>query len=202
MTCHCLSTKAPLLTRLPGLVQSLPCVSSAFEWIGARLGLASSPGRNATGVSVRISRVVLSIALMPSSLKGFLPLATSLPLAKKSPNVWAYLDAVFGSSKRRMPNTKSCATTGSPFDHLAFGRNLKTHVKASDCDQSSATPGTILPRASLAVSGSNRSSTMLAAPTDSISAGSRDSGSEPLLRMIVWVECNVTPAGTTAAPGC
>ena len=56
-----------------------------------------------------------------------------------------------------------------------------------------------LPLASVAVSPSNRSRMTLAAPTDSIRAGSKDSGSEPLFRVRVWVGCRVTPAGMTAA---
>src|SRR6185369_7242725 len=98
-----------------------------------------------------------------------------------------------------MPYTQSCAVTASPLDHLAFWRSLKTQVVALVCFQLSATPGTILPSASLAVRPSNRSRVMLLAPTVSAMAGSSDSGSEPLLRISVCVACSCTPAATTAA---
>src|SRR5512140_1298098 len=101
-----------------------------------------------------------------------------------------------------MPNTKSCAVTGSPLDHLALGRSLNTQVSGSVCFQLSATPGTVLPVESVAVRPSNRSRARLLAPTDSAMAGSRDSGSEPLLRTSVWVGWSWTPGGITAAkPG-
>src|SRR5512140_939369 len=98
-----------------------------------------------------------------------------------------------------MPNTKSCAVTGSPLDHLAFCRSLKTQVTGLVCCQLSATPGTILPALSLAVSPSKRSRVRLFAPTDSARAGSSVSGSDPLLRTSVWVGCSWTPGGITAA---
>src|ERR1035437_4905957 len=98
-----------------------------------------------------------------------------------------------------MAKTKSSAVTGSPLDHLAFLRNLKTQVVASVCFQLSATPGTVLPFASLAVKPSNKWRVRLLAPTDSASAGSSVSVSEPLLRIRVWVELSCTPGGMTAA---
>src|SRR5438105_11405575 len=55
------------------------------------------------------------------------------------------------------------------------------------------------PAASLAVSASNRSRVRLFAPTDSASAGSSVSVSEPLLRISVCVGCSCTPGGMTAA---
>src|SRR5436190_17256825 len=98
-----------------------------------------------------------------------------------------------------MPYTKSCATTGSPLDHLAFWRSLNTHVVGFVCFQLSATPGTMLPAESFAVRPSNRSRVMLLAPTDSALAGSSVSGSEPLLRISVCEACSCTPGGSTAA---
>jgi len=38
-------------------------------------------------------------------------------------SIWAYCEAVAGSTSRRQAATKSSATTGSPFDHRASGRN-------------------------------------------------------------------------------
>jgi hypothetical protein len=94
---------------------------------------------------------------------------------------------------------KSSAVTGSPLDHLAFLRSLKTQVCGSTCFQLSATPGTILPFASAAHSPSNMSRITLLAGTPVASAASRVSGSEPLLRTSSCVSCSFTPAGTVAA---
>ena len=42
--------------------------------------------------------------------------------------MYAYSEAVFGSTAFLQANTKSCAVTGSPFDHFAFLRNLIVNV--------------------------------------------------------------------------
>ncbi|MNT08911.1 hypothetical protein D3C72_1436700 [compost metagenome] len=85
LTCHSFSTKAPLLTILPGLTQSLPNLSMAAFGTGPSWPLDTTSGRKATGYGVLISRVNLSSALTPTSLTGFLPSAASTPLSRKVP---------------------------------------------------------------------------------------------------------------------
>ena len=73
---------APLLTMLPGFVQSLPNFSITALGCGAYCATDITAGRKGTGPAVRTSSVCLSIAFTPSSVPGFLPLTTSMPLSR------------------------------------------------------------------------------------------------------------------------
>src|SRR6516225_12061742 len=62
LTCQSLSTYAPLLTMLPGFVQSLPNFSITALGCGAYCATDITAGQKGTGPAVRTSSVCLSIA--------------------------------------------------------------------------------------------------------------------------------------------
>src|ERR1700730_14135359 len=80
-TCQSFSMNAPLLTSLPGLVQSLPYLSTAALFTGPRFVFDIRSGRNGTGYGVFTSTVYGSGALTPSAAPGFLPATISAPLS-------------------------------------------------------------------------------------------------------------------------
>src|SRR5471030_2021728 len=84
-TCQSFSMNAPLLTSLPGLVQSWPYLSSAALFTGPKFVFDIRSGRNGTGYGVLLSTVYGSSALTPRVVSGFLPATMSVPLSRNMP---------------------------------------------------------------------------------------------------------------------